>query len=357
MINYKCPSCGAYMVYDAAEKCLVCDYCQTTKSIDSFSEEELAEIMQPDEADNSVWDETTVEAETGNTVMFRHYICKNCGAEIMTDENTAATMCGFCGNPTLIEERLSGETRPAQIIPFGFNRDEAIEKFKKWTKKGALTPKVFRSNASLEKVTGLYVPYWVYDFDVDAQIAAHATKVRSETRGSYRYTYTDHFQVERQVQVAYEKIPADASKKMPDDVMDRLEPFDYSKMVQFEMPYLSGFQADKYDYTGKEIIERASRRAGVYAEEAAVSTIHGYSSTNVTYRNIRPRNTKMSYVMFPTWIVNYNYKGESFLVTMNGQTGKIVGTLPVSKGRAVGWFFGIFAVSFVVVLLLMAFLR
>ncbi len=353
MINYKCPSCGAYMVYDAAQKCLVCDYCQSTQSIESFSEEELAEIMKPDGDDGSVWDETVVNADTGETETFRHYVCKNCGAEVMTDENTAATMCGFCGNPTLIEERLSGEVRPVKIIPFGFSREEAIEKFKKWTGKGSLTPKVFRSKAALEKVTGIYVPYWIYDFDVDAHVAAHATKTRMETRGDYRYTYTDHFQVERQIQVSYDKIPADASKKMPDDVMDCLEPYDYSKMVQFEMPYLSGFQADKYDYDGHEIIERASKRAGVYAEEAVMGTIHGYSTSNITYRNIVPRNTKMTYAMFPAWIVNYSYKGESQLITMNGQTGKIVGSLPVSMGRAVGWFAGVFAGSFAVVMLLL----
>lgn len=353
MVHYKCPSCGAYMVYDAAKKCLICEYCQTTKSIDSFTEEEQAELLKEDTEDGSAWDESVIDEETGETELFRHYICKNCGAEIMTDENTAATMCGFCGNPTLIEERLSGEVRPAQIIPFGFAKDEAVERFRKWTKKGKLTPSVFRDKASLEKVTGIYVPFWIYDFNVNAEMAAHATKVRTETRGDYRYTYTDHFQVERKIRVIYEKIPADASKKMPDDVMDRLEPFDYSSLVEFEMPYLSGYQADKYDYTGKDIISRTLNRASSYAEEAAMATIQGYTSKTITYRNIRPRNTKMTYVMLPVWIVNYTYNGQSQLVTMNGQTGKIVGTLPVSAGRALGWFAGTFAGSFLIMMLLM----
>ena len=354
MINYKCPQCGAYMIYNPAKKCLICEYCGKTEDIKVLSAEEQAELLQEAEASSEVWEETVTEETNGEQVMMRHYICKNCGAEIMTDENTAATMCGFCGNPTLIEDRLRGETRPAKVIPFSFSREEAIEKFRAWTKKGKLTPSVFSSSASLDKVTGLYVPYWIYDFDVDAQMQATATRVRHQRKGQYEYIYTDHFALDRGVEVGYERIPADASKKMPDDVMDRLEPFDYKEMVAFEMPYLSGFQADKYDYKGEELESRAAARASSYAETATRNTMNGYATVNVVHKNIRPKRTKMEYTMFPAWIVNYTYQGKSYFVTMNGQTGKIVGKRPTSVARAIGWFAGVYAGSFAIVLLILA---
>ena len=39
-------------------------------------------------------------------------------------------------------------------------------------------------------------------------------------RGDTEYIYTDHFQVFRNISAKFEKIPADASEKMPDDAMD-----------------------------------------------------------------------------------------------------------------------------------------
>lgn len=350
MLNYKCPACGAYMQYSAEKKCLVCEFCETTQSIDALTEEQRAELLDASSASTEVYDEP-VEDSDGAIINLRHYICKNCGGEIMTDENTAATLCGFCGNPTLIEDRLSGEKSPAKIIPFAISREKAIDIYRNWTKQGKLTPKVFSSRSSLEKVTGMYVPFWLYDYKNTASMRANATMVRTERDSKFEYTHTDHFDVERSIQVEYEGIPVDASKKMDDNLMAQLEPYDYKELVEFQLPYLSGFQADKYDYTGEEMKQRADSRVKSSTEDALRATVSDYESVDVIDKDIKLKNTKQEYVLLPVWTLNYDYEGKHYMMTMNGQTGKIIGELPVSKGLAWKWFGGVFAAVFAVITL------
>jgi len=40
----------------------------------------------------------------------------------------------------------------------------------------------------------------------------------------------------------------------------------------------------------------------------------------------------------PVWLLSTKWNGQNFLFAMNGQTGKLIGDLPVDKGRYWGWF-------------------
>ena len=348
VLNYKCPGCGASMVYDARKKCLVCDYCNTQVSVDQLSGEEkeqLEEELQADSFSQASAEENTAEeaVDDDGREEFRACHCPNCGAQMLTEENTAAAFCAFCGSPVIFEKELTGEKRPAGIIPFRIQKEEAADRFVKWTKKGLFTPSSFNRSYTMEKITGIYVPFWLYDYQVNAWYSAHGTRVRHEVRGDYRYTHTDHFRIQRELEAQFDKIPADASKKMPDDVMDSLEPFHYEELKEFQMPYLSGFLADRYDYTGAEMRSRVESRVQKYTEEEARRTMTGYATVNITYRDVRPRNTRMMYVMFPVWTIRYTYIGKQYTFTMNGQTGKLIGTLPISWGKAAAWFAGMTA--------------
>lgn len=348
--EYECPGCGAPMVFDSTAQQMVCEHCGTTMSVqqvEQLQKEKQAQTAEQD-TDDFEMEQVDTEYQTGKEAAFRRYTCPGCGAEVLTDEYTAATFCSFCGNPTLMEDRLSGEKTPARIIPFKINKEQAQSMYRSWCKKGILTPKDFTSQSTIEKITGMYVPFWLYDYMADAKIDANCTKVSRQRRGNMEYTHTDHYRVRRHVSNVYEKVPVDASEKMPDDVMDKLEPYSYGDLQDFNMGYLSGYMAEKYNFNSDELKKRVEKRMREYILSEAQATITGYSSTVVTDRNVRLNCRKATYAMLPVWLLNYRYKGKEYLFTLNGQTGKIVGTLPCSKEKMLAWFAGITAAAYII---------
>lgn len=322
---YSCPGCGASMEYDADSGKMLCGHCGHTCEVEQVQSEDH---------------ESTEE--------YKVYHCSSCGAEMVTDDNTSATVCAFCGTPNLIESRLSGEWRPTKVIPFRISKKKAQEQFRAWTKKGLLTPGVFHRQSVLESICGMYVPFWLYDFDTRVKLDAHATKVRTIPAGDWLITYTDHFRVRREVEASYDGVPADASERMPDGVMDALEPFRYEDLKCFQMPYLAGFQAEKYDYDGEQLKPRAEQKLHDTVCQSARATISGYSTTNVVNQQVNMQTRSEDYVLLPVWLLSYQYRGERCTLTMNGQTGKIVGRLPVGRGKAAAWFAGTVIVVFAI---------
>lgn len=320
------------MVFDSQKQKMYCKHCGTEKSIEEA--------------------ERTKSSFGAKTEEFKHYTCPSCGAEILTDEHTAATFCSFCGSPSLIEDRLSGEKTPALIIPFKINREQAVEIYRNWCKRGILTPKDFLKESTIEKISGIYVPFWLYDYSADASITANCTRVRMERRGDIEYTHTDHFVVQRDVSGSYSKVPADASEKMKDDVMEKLEPFSYTELKTFEMPYLSGYLAEKFNFTSSEMKDRAEGRIKDYIMQETRNTIIGYSTTMIVGQNIHLEEDDVKYTMLPVWILNYRYKNKPYLFAINGQTGKLVGNLPIDKAKTAYWFTGITAAVFAVLMLI-----
>ncbi len=328
VLIYKCPSCGANMIFDSEKQQLVCPHCNTIKSIEDM--------------------EANLKDDAEDTMEVKSYKCPTCGAELVTDTNTTATFCNYCGNSALIEDRIT-QVKPSAIIPFTVSKEEARDAYLKWCKKGILTPKSFTSQNTIEKITGIYVPFWVYDYDTEVSLRADCTRVRVERHGDTEYTHTDHFDVYREVKTAYNKVPVDASEKMEDKIMDKLEPFNYESLKQFAMPYLSGFLSEKYNFTSDEMKERVEKRINEYASTAARNTISGYATTTIVYENIRLNNNKTQYVLLPVWILNYRYLGKNYTFAMNGQTSKVVGNLPISKGKMAGWFAGVAVGTFAIV--------
>ena len=363
VVTYKCPGCGAPMVFDPDSQKLTCDHCQTELTVREYEEKYGEPLLRddPEEDPFAGHGEETVETEEegervsfedGPTMDVKKYHCSACGAELVTDEATAASVCSFCSSPALVEERLEAK-RPAQVIPFRITREQAVERFRNWTRSGLFTPRDFRSQSTIDKITGIYVPFWLVDYKANVKLHAHCTRTRVTRRGDTEYIYTDHYDVRRDLDAGYSKIPLDASVKMDDATMDLLEPFDYRELKEFEMPYLSGYMAEVYSYTDKDMEGRGKHRVRDYAVNTARSTITGYSGTQILEQRLRIDETGAEYVMLPVWMLNYRYQGKDYQFALNGQSGKLVGTLPLSKGRMAGWLAGLTGGIFAAITLIM----
>ncbi len=339
--EYKCPCCGGAIAFDSTLQKMKCPYCDTEFDMETLASYD-AGLQQ--EADSMEWEASAgSEWQAGETEHLRSYVCKSCGGEIVGDENTAATSCPFCGNPVVMMGQFSGALKPDLVIPFKLDKNAAKAGLQKHLAGKRLLPKIFKDQNHIDEIKGVYVPFWLFDTDADAQVRYRATKVRSWSDSDYNYTETSFFQVHRDGTVGFEHVPVDGSSKMPDDLMESIEPYDFSDAVDFQTAYLAGYLADKYDVDAEQSTARANERVKKSTEEIFASTVQGYASVQTESSSIQLHGGKAKYALYPVWLLNTTWNGGKYTFAMNGQTGKFVGDLPVDKAAARKWTLGLSA--------------
>ncbi len=353
--NYQCPACMGPLHFVGESGRLECDYCGSNFNVAEIEalykekEQKAAKAAEDTEnapvtKDGSEWDVSGLNEDWGaDAEGMRTYSCPSCGAELLCEATTAATSCPYCGNPTVVPGQFSGILKPDYVLPFKLSKEDAIKALKKHYLKKPLLPSTFSKANHLEEIKGVYVPFWMYDGEASGSAQFHATQVHTYTSGDYEITETSHYDVRRAGSLGFEKIPVDASSKMPDDYMDSIEPYDYSDLKPFSTAYLPGFLADKYDVSVEDSRERADKRCVGSLSCALKGTVSGYTTCNETSRNIHLKRGKVHYALLPVWLLNTKWEGKDFLFAMNGQTGKLVGNLPVSTKRVIGLFAAIAA--------------
>ena len=355
--NYKCPACTGPLHYDSKTGQMACEYCGsvfTVSQIEALLEEkneqaenafnaaQAAQAAQtaPAGNDEDVEDNLDVDWDLNSAGSLwgeesdglRAYNCPSCGAELICDATTAATSCPYCANPTIVPGQLSGALKPDMIVPFKLDKEAAKAALREHFKGKKLLPRAFSSENHLDEIKGVYVPFWLFDADADAEMSFNATRTRSWSDGNFNYTETRYYRLYRSGWVRFENVPVDGSVKMPDDVMESLEPFDTSKAVPFQKGYLSGFFADRYDVEAEDSVQRANERVKQSTLQAFSHTTGGYMGVNCTGSNLRLNNARAKYALLPVWILNTSWNGKNYQFAMNGQTGKFVGDLPTDKG-------------------------
>lgn len=336
MLEYKCPCCGGAIEFNTSIQKLKCPYCDTEFEMDTLKSYD--EDLKREQPDQMTWEtQAGSEWSEGETEGLRSYVCQSCGGEIVGDENMAATSCPYCDNPIVLKGQFSGSLKPDYVIPFKLDKKAAKAGLLKHYEGKRLIPKVFKDQNHIDEIKGVYVPFWLFDADTDADIRYRATKVRTWSDSDYNYTETNYFAVSRGGSVGFEHVPVDGSEKMPNDLMESIEPFEFRDAVDFQTAYLAGYMADKYDVTAEQSIDRANERVKKSTEQVFADTVQGYTTVVPEYTSIRLQNGKAKYALYPVWLLNTTWQGEKYVFAMNGQTGKFVGDLPVDKTAAAKW--------------------
>ncbi len=325
--QYKCPNCSAELNFDPVSQQLKCDFCRS-----EFTMEQIKGIYAELEQEAPA-PEITAAANQEFEAHTNLYHCASCGADIMAEDNTTATFCYYCHSPVILAGKLTGSFRPDKIIGFRLTRDNAVDAFQKWIKKRYFVPSDFKSAQQMNKITGLYVPFWVADCDVRAEYSGIGKQTRSWTSGDYRYTETKEFAVERCARIVTRGIPADGESKIDDTLMESIEPYNYNELEDFSMSYMTGFFADKYDVDKAAVFPRIRDRAVRAGNGVIQGSLAGYSSVYVQHQNYSVEKTNWQYIMLPVWFMTYNYKGQIYEFAINGQTGKLAGTPPLDKKK------------------------
>lgn len=321
----KCPCCGGGVQFDAGAQKLKCPFCETEFEINQLQQE------QAEDSESINWSAQDNQWSTGETDDMNIYSCQSCGGEIIADSTTGASKCPYCDNPVVMKGQFSGALRPDLVIPFKLDKKAAKEAFKKHLSDKKFVPKSFLSDNRIDEIKGVYVPHWLFTCDTFANANFKAVKEKVWSDNNYNYKETSYYDVYRSGNISFDNIPVDGSTKMPDDLMESVEPFDLSQAVDFNTAYLAGYLADKYDVTVEQSMNRANERIRVSAGDALEETVKGYNFIDSRVVNMNITNGFYKYALYPVWILNTSWNGNKYTFAMNGQSGKFVGNLPTDK--------------------------
>lgn len=337
VIDIQCPSCKAPIHFNAKLGKLKCEYCDNEFDVNELNKIEPIKVVESTEE--------VVEKEN-----YYSYNCPDCGAEILTDENTSATFCLYCGNTAILKNKLSGKFKPDKIIPFKTTKDEAIDAFKKLSIGRPLMPKSFNSEKNIEKITGLYIPFWLYEIKVGGSLNATGIKTKSWTVGDTHYTKNDYYDINRTGEMLYKRVPVDGSSRFANDIMNSLEPFYFHYLVDYNHAYLSGYFAEKYDLDSDQTLDDAKKRCLETTKDVMYNDMGAYSVKTIKSNNLQANKQSVEYALLPVWMVNVKFKNKFYLFAMNGQTGEFIGNIPLDKRKAVIYFISIFAGIFILII-------
>lgn len=318
-MTQKCPNCGGGLRFDPASQKSRCEFCQSEFSIGELEkarDEGAADRTAADSADHLVG-----------------YVCDSCGAQVVTEDTTSATFCYFCHNPILLTNRLSGDFRPDRIIPFRYDRDKAIRTFLDWSRTKRFVPPGFYSASQLEKITGLYLPFWMADYEAEVDYAGKGVVRKVWISGSMEYTEHKEYEIERQGTISVAHLHEPALRRIDRDLVDSIAPFDSSQAVDFSLSYLSGFFAESFDIGRDEVVPTLEERARSYVAALLRDSIQGYGQVTETRNTVRMTPRSWHYTLFPVWILTYRYEGKTYVYAVNGQNGRAYGELPVYKAK------------------------
>ena len=317
-LHKKCPNCEGVLEYDKKNNLWNCKNCQKT-----FSEETVENyntIKEPKKRKDTTNNQKSEDLQAD----FSYYSCPDCGAEIVMDDTTTATFCVYCGNTAIIRNKLQGEFKPSKVIPFKTTKEQAINEFTSYNKGKLFIPKEFTNKNNIEKISGIYIPFFIYDCEVSANIDVRGTKVSHWSDSKFDYTKTDIYNIATSGKMHFENIPVDGSTRFPDDIMNSIEPFYYADLTDFHPSYLSGFLSERYDTSMDELFEIAKNRSITTANQTLLNTITGYTSKSITNNTTTvEKNDTSEYVLLPVWMLNVKYKNQIYTLAMNRSNRKV----------------------------------
>ena len=325
---YACPNCNSNIKFDPATQKMRCTYCDTL-----ISPHDKMFARGADEEKGIGDDEYEIT----------YYTCPQCGGELMTDDNTAATFCSYCGASTILEMRVGTEKKPDYIIPFKKTRDDCVKEYKKVLRRALFAPDELRKDETIDRFRGIYMPYWIYNVNAEGSFSAEGSV--SKRRGDY--IYTNKYGVGGAVNAQYNGIAFDASSSFEDRLSEAIAPYDLKDSDEFTSAYLSGFYADTGDVDAVLYDEEAKTAVMTDAAKQAFKdkqySSHGVTATSVEEALMKtPSRVDHKLGMFPVWFLSNQTGDRVSYAVVNGQTGRVAMDLPIDIKK---YFIGVAAIS------------
>lgn len=325
----KCPNCGADIAFNPATQTYICDYCSSEFTQEQLNEAQLSGDIKAEE--QQMYEEKPETDQTASDDPYMSvivYTCPQCGGELFTTEETAATFCSYCGSSVLLERRVSKELKPEFIIPFQITKEQAADIYYKKMKKSIFAPGYMR-HMDIEKIRGIYMPYWTYTVFGNSNVD---TKIK-ETTPAVGGMMVSEYQLSANINMIGDGIEYDSASTFPDDLSQSIAPYEFAKASDFTASYMSGFYADAGDVSEDEYKKEAAQVMKVLASEKAADKM-GVSAGELI-GDIADPAVEGQRAMYPVWFVaaKNNAKKKVSYAVVNGQTGKIAADIPVDNKK------------------------
>jgi len=329
-----CKGCSGKLQFAPGTNHLKCPSCGTENEIEVttqvFEELDFEKFVNEFKENSSVQEVATVK-------------CQGCGAVTTFNPNVVSDSCPCCGSPQVVKDATTTHSiKPKALLPFAVNQDKAFEQFREWIKKLWFAPNKLKQYArQLEKLTGLYIPYWTYDSNTSSDYTGErgtdyqTTEMRPVTENgkvkmkSVTVTKTRWAPASGHVDNTFDDVLVVASKSLPGEYVEKLEPWELENMVPFSESYLSGFKTESYQVDLKEGFDGAKLKMDERIRASVCSDIGGdrqkIHTLNTVYTNIT-----FKHVLLPIWISAYMFKDKVYRFLINGRTGEVQGERPYS---------------------------
>ena len=374
VLTYKCPNCDGPLTWNGKKERFVCDYCRSmfseaelkvlspaaasAETVDAETARQLRENARENGASAEAFNEAEENKSTKQPAKMKLYSCPSCGAQVVTDDTTAATTCYYCHNPIVLMDKLGDEYTPDFLIPFSIDRKQAEKVFADWVKKQKYIPSDFYNAKQIELLSGVYFPYWVYSCHVHSDISGTADRIRIWEDSRMRYTETSVYDITDTAESDIRDMSRIALNKASKVLCESVMPFDTEKLKEFNPGYLQGYIAETRDIEMSQIRPEVSEEVDAYCRNQAKRKIQsGFDAVHIDSINNRVSSESFRYALLPVWTVTYKDKtGKVYYFSINGQTGKTCGELPTEGKKLMQLFFKVFIPLFVFLLVILGFL-
>ncbi|AUS95651.1 hypothetical protein CDQ84_14770 [Clostridium thermosuccinogenes] len=332
--RFPCRNCGANMVFEPDTQSLFCPYCESridiTKENDGIQEYDFFSAQD------------SMPGDWGREKRIIH--CESCGADTVLDSTSMAEFCAFCGSSHIVRNEGQVGIPPESLVPFKISAKKAKECFSTWINKRFFAPRALKTSHYMNRLSGVYIPCWTYDANTYSTYTAEAGTYYYETVREWVVENGKRKQVTKQVRKIrwrhtsgiysdeFDDVLVNASSKIDEGLMRKLEPFDLSALVRYKPEFLSGFLAEKYSIGLKEGWEKAKCHIDDCIRRGVIDKINADEVRNLHIRT-KYDKIKFKHILLPVWISSYTYKNKVYRFLVNGQTGEVQGKSPVSPWK------------------------
>lgn len=302
---YKCDNCGGDLVFDPYTQKLVCKSCNSHFPLSDERDKDLEKA-----------EDGTFETEV--------FTCPNCGGQLVGVEKSVVAFCPYCGSEVQMPTEKIKKDLPELIVPFKIGKEQCQDIYKKGARKFIFAPSEMKSDKFLEKVQGVYVPYWSYICKFDGQLTADV--VYSTTYGDY--IDNDYVNLGKQVD-GFTIVSKDASRELDDELSIGAGGFNDNSIVYFKPQYLTGFYADLPDVDS----DYYEQQAATEAIEVVIDKVIDRSQSNTTVLGLDDRNCREDVEAkksaMPLYFLTWRDNEKVSYSLVNGQSGRLSAKLPV----------------------------
>ena len=309
-----CPGCGANLTYNIEKGKLLCSFCKTEYApTDKKLKQKMATREQQIDA--------------------RVFTCPQCGGEMYTTDVDATAYCSYCGASNVLQSRVEGVDAPQKIIPFSVTKEECIGAFNKLARKTLYAPREFRNGSGEDKLRPLYVPYRVYDMELEgnAEIYGKASWIDGASR------IVEDRKIDCKVNAHFADMAYDASAAFDDTLAEQIAPFDLGEGRDFDSVYLAGAYAnipdvDTETYRQKALEHAAQKSIDALGKKSVLESIElsEYPDGSSLADHLPVKKETTCTALLPVWFMSFRRGNRIAYAAVNGETGKVYSDIPVS---------------------------